>query len=143
MFDLYIYEITAATMQEHRRFAGEFRSLTLCEAVGRTAVRPPEPQQAVFQPWRVRFECAPRDGHKRIADQAIPERRDWRLVLVMHNDGIESVIRTPELFRTARGCTAAGAMARTQHVLDVADGRVPKTTILSYRCEPVRPGIQA
>lgn len=142
MFDLYIYEITTATMQEHRRFAGEFPTLPICEAVGRTAVRKPDPQTAVFQPWRVRFECEARPKHKRIADQALPVRRDWRLVLVLHTDGVETVIRTPELFRTARGCTAAGALARTQHVLDVADGRQPKTTILSYRCEPVTPGIQ-
>lgn len=160
MFELAIFHIIDGATQI--RYAGIYPTLAICEAAA-TAERRKfylNDTSAVYRPWNYKTMCLRADRPRLFktsdaaaqsfrlgpftytAKPALPERRDWRLVIVMYTDGAETVIRMPEIFRTAQGCTAAGALARTQHVLDVADGRQSKNTILSYRCEQNKPGIQ-
>lgn len=124
MFDLIIIAIDPATSLESRRFVAEYRSLAICEAAGRTEVQRVQPaiSEAVVRPWRVTFTCKPRNT----------TRTDQQLVLFIHQNGTETIVRPPVLYPTAQACTAAGMAARAQH-------KIPGG-LMSFRCDPVKRG---
>lgn len=142
MFELMLFATDPVTLRESRRFGGHFRSLTYCEAAGRTRVEQVGPyfNPAVVQNWRYRYEC------REVADPIAPQktadltgsRTDLRLVIVRFVNGVEHVERLPLLYPDARACVAAGNDARARHVASVKAGTTPTSTVLAFRCENFR-----
>lgn len=142
MFELIMLATDPATLRDVRRFAGHFRSLTYCEAAGRTRVEQPAtyPNHAFIERWRYRYEC------REVADPIAPQktadltgsRTDLRLVIVRFVNGVVHVERLPLLYPDARACVAAGNDARARHVASVKAGTTPTSTVLAFRCENFR-----
>jgi hypothetical protein len=133
MFDLYVYEVSPATMQESSRFVGSYPLLTVCEAVGRTASKKDGAQSAVHQPWRFRFECRPIEAPKlqKTSDVGIT----FKLTLSYTSQDKQDAAVLPQAFKSNYECVSAGLQLRRTYVEKMVskDG----APIVSFKCDPV------